>query len=100
MTETKDDIGNIVYVGTKNIQAYVLAVTTQAKTNVLVRIKARGKSISKAVDISQISINKFLDDWFIKEIMIGTEERPVIETDDKRSQRVSYIEIQIQKGEK
>lgn len=102
MISAKNDIGNIVYVGTKDLQAYVLAVTTQAKANDLVRIKARGKSISKAVDVSQISLNRFLDGWVLKDTIIGTENRPVLDTDEEErpNQRVSFIEIQVCKGEK
>lgn len=81
---------NIVYVGSKDTHAYVLAVLTQATFNEKIHIKARGKSISKAVDISQIVINKTLTDWYIKETNIFTDER---KQGDNDIQRVSVIDI-------
>ena len=89
---SEDD--NIVYVGTKDTHAYVLAVMTQATFNTKIHIKARGKSISKAVDISQIIINKSLRDWCIADIKIYTDEREQNEND---IQRVSVIDIKLTK---
>ena len=94
----KEEIDNTVYVGSKDAKTYVFAVTTQANMNNQIFIKARGRSISRAVDVSQISINRFLKDWKIKEVKIGTEERPITnEHDDsgKELQKVSFIEIEI-----
>lgn len=98
MNNNEEDTTNIVYIGSKDVQSYVFAVTTQAKTNNLIRIKARGRSISKAVDVSQITLNNVLNGWVIKNILIGTEKRPVDES-ERPNQKISFIEIQIEKGE-
>ncbi|MEM5792766.1 MAG: DNA-binding protein Alba [Candidatus Aenigmatarchaeota archaeon] len=69
---------NVIYIGRKPTMSYVLAVITQFSDGVKeVNIKARGRSISKAVDVAEIVKNKFLPDIKIKNIEIGTEEREV-----------------------
>jgi len=71
---------NVIFVGRKPTMSYVLAVITQF-TNGLkeVHIKARGRSISAAVDVAEIVRNRFLKDVKVKNIEIGTEEREVEE---------------------
>jgi DNA-binding protein len=99
---------NIIYIGKKPTTAYILAVATQAAQNDSIRIKARGRSISTAVDISQISVNRQLKDWKVGSVTVGTEERPYTprEGEDPKGrkagdmQRVSFIEITIQKSKK
>ena len=99
---------NEVFIGQKNPMSYVLAMTKQATENDSIKLKARGKTISKAVDVSQISINQFLKDWKVTNVEIGTEELPYRERegekkqdnkDKQKTQRVSYIEIELKKGE-
>lgn len=69
---------NVIFVGKKPAMSYVLAVMTQFTGGVKeVQIKARGKSISRAVDVAEIVKNKFLGDVKVKSIEIGTEERAV-----------------------
>ena len=51
----KQEEGYFVYVGKKGVMAYVLAVITQFSEGAKkVSIKARGKSISRAVDVAEI----------------------------------------------
>jgi len=69
---------NVIFVGKKPAMSYVLAVMTQFTAGAKeVQIKARGKSISRAVDVAEIVKNKFLGDVKVKNIEIGTEERSV-----------------------
>jgi len=51
-----------VFVGKKSIMNYVLAVLTQFNVENVdkVVIKARGKAISKAVDVEEMVKNRFL----------------------------------------
>ncbi len=66
---------NEIYVGKKPVMNYVLAVVTQFNQGAKeVHIKARGKAISKAVDVAEIVRNRFVSDAKVKEITIGTEE--------------------------
>jgi DNA-binding protein len=72
--------------------SYVLAVVTQFNTNSFdeVVIKARGKSISTAVDTAEIVRNRFVTNAKIKDIIIGTES---ITNEEGRTSNVSSIEI-------
>ncbi len=86
---------NEVLVGKKPLMSYVLAVITQlseAKGDVV--IKARGRSISSAVDIVQIVKNKFAKDAKIGEVKLGTQE---VEAKEGGKINVSTIEISIRK---
>jgi len=57
----KDD--NVVFVGKKPAMSYVLAVITQfSDGNSEVFVKARGRSISRAVDVIEVVKKKFLQD--------------------------------------
>lgn len=82
---------NIVYIGKKPTMNYVLAVATQINAGDSgVVIKARGKSISQAVDVAEIVRNRFVTDATIKDIKISTEK---LEGDGGRISNVSSIEI-------
>jgi DNA-binding protein len=66
---------NEIYVGKKPVMNYVLAVVTQFNQGAKeVHIKARGRAISKAVDVAEIVRNRFITDAKVKNITIGTEE--------------------------
>ena len=81
---------NTVFVGTKPVMNYVLAVVTQFNNGAeTVAIKARGKAISRAVDTAEISLNRFLQGVIKQEIITGTE---IIDTDTGKT-NVSSIEI-------
>ena len=80
-----------VFVGTKPVNSYVLAVTSQFEGgSSKVVIKARGKAISKAVDVAEIVRRRYVRDAMVADIKIGTEE---ITAEDERTLRVSSIII-------
>lgn len=88
---------NTIYVGSKPVMNYVLAVVTQfneGSNSVLLR--ARGKAISRAVDAAEIVRNRFAPDSEVKDIRISTEE---IENYNHEKTNVSIIEILIEKSE-
>ena len=92
MTEKSD---NTVFIGKKPSMAYVLAVVTQfSEGQSEIYLKARGKAISKAVDVAEIVKNKFVQDAKVKSIKIGTE---VLETESKEKINVSTIEVTLGK---
>jgi len=72
---------------------YVLACLTslQGGSNNLV-VKARGRAISKAVDLVQILQKRFYKDLKIVDIKIGTDQ---VTGQDNRTINVSTIEITI-----
>lgn len=85
-----------IFIGKKPVMNYVLAclTTIQSGTDVLI-IKARGNAISKAVNVAQITLNRFVSDLSVKNITISTEQ---IQTDDSPTPiDVSSIEIQLGK---
>lgn len=93
----RKDPGNVVFVGEKPLMNYVTGVvmqfTTQNSPEVIV--KARGKFISKAVDISEVTMNRFLENSLsIKNIKTGSED---FTNKENRRVRVSYIEITLGK---
>ena len=85
---------NIVFIGGKPFMNYVTGVVMQFTTNNLpeVQISARGKFISKAVDVAEVAAKRFLKDQniFVKEIKINSEE---FENKEKRKVNVSTIDI-------
>jgi len=93
MQPTKE---NTVFVGTKPVMNYVLAVVTQFNNGAQeVAIKARGKAISRAVDTAEIALNRFLEGVAKKEIVTSTEN---IDTDSGKT-NVSSIEITLARKE-
>jgi DNA-binding protein len=86
---------NGVFIGTKPVMSYVLAAITQLNMGVGdVTLKARGKAISRAVDVAEIVRNRFVKDLKVKSIGIGTEELQV----EGGTINVSSIEIVLGKG--
>lgn len=84
---------NIVYIGTKPLMNYVLAVVTQMNSGTPeVVLKARGRSISRAVDVAEVVRNKFILNAEIGTIDISTEELPNREGSNTN---VSAIEIKL-----
>lgn len=81
---------DVVFVGNKPVMNYVLAVVTQFNSGAKeVRIMARGRAISRAVDVAEVSRSRFLADVIVKGISISTE---VLNT-DRGETNVSAIEI-------
>lgn len=66
---------NVVYIGTKPVMNYVLAAITQLNEGAnSVVLKARGKAISRAVDVAEILRNRFMQNLTVQNITIGTEQ--------------------------
>ncbi len=89
---------NIIFIGEKPFMNYVTGVVTQFKTKNQkeVVIKARGKFISRAVDVAEVSAKKFLKEEHItvKDIKINSEE---FENKEGRKVNVSTIDITLEK---
>jgi DNA-binding protein len=83
---------NVIYVGNKPPMSYVLAVVTEFNTSGSdeVVIKARGRTISRAVDTAEIVRNRFVKDAKVKDIKISTES---LTGKDGGTHNVSSIEI-------
>jgi len=82
---------NIVYIGRKPTMNYVLAVVTQFNKGMEeVMIKARGNAISRAVDVKEIVINRFMPNLKEKSIQTSSEE---LTGEDGTKFKVSAIRI-------
>jgi archaea-specific DNA-binding protein len=87
----------VVFIGDKPVMNYVLAVMTQFNKPVsTVTLKARGRSISRAVDTAEITRNRFMHNLMVLDITIGTE---VIQSEEGRTVNVSSMEIKLGKQE-
>ncbi len=88
---------NTVFIGKKPTMNYVLAVVMQFNSgNDEVFIKARGRAISRAVDVAEIVRHRFVLDASIKEIKIDTEQ--LQRGEEGTTANVSSIEISLKKG--
>ncbi|MEM2956241.1 MAG: DNA-binding protein Alba [Candidatus Pacearchaeota archaeon] len=96
MSKTED---NVVFIGGKPFMNYVTGVVMQFTTKGAkeVVIKARGKFISRAVDVAEVSRKKFLKEHGInvKDIKIDSEE---FENKEGKKVNVSTIDITLTKG--
>ena len=82
---------NVIYIGRKPVMAYCLAVMTALKdADAEVTLMARGRAISKAVDVAEVVRNQFISDLEVKDISIGTEQ---LETEDGSPRNISNISI-------
>lgn len=90
---------NVIYIGNKPPMSYVMAMIRSF--NVLgsddVVLKARGRAISRAVDVAEISRRRFLTGVETVKIEIGSEQMPMQEGGTRG---VSTISITMRKTEK
>jgi DNA-binding protein len=88
----------VVFIGNKPPMSYVMAVMTALSSGATTEImlKARGRAIATAVDVAEITCNRFIKDLRVTAIGIGTEEMPAREGDN-RSRNVSTLDIKLAK---
>jgi len=85
-----------IYIGKKPLMAYVTSTLIQLANIPSVTIKARGMSIGRAVDVSQIISRKTENAGYsIGSIKLGSEP---LESQDGRTRNVSTIEIEIKRN--
>jgi DNA-binding protein len=89
---------DVIFIGNKPPMSYVMAVMTALSSGAITEItlKARGRAITTAVDVAEITSNRFIKDLTVTAVGIGTEEMPPREGDN-RSRNVSIIEIKLAK---
>ena len=84
---------NVIRVGNKPLMNYVLAVVTQlSEGGKEVIVKARGRAISRAVDVVEVTRNRFLRNVQVVGIKICTEE---LQNERGLKVNVSSMEIQL-----
>ncbi|MEM0313887.1 MAG: DNA-binding protein Alba [Candidatus Bathyarchaeia archaeon] len=88
---------NSVLVGKKPIMNYVLACITLFHGGAKeVHVKARGRAISRAVDVVEVVRRRFLPDVKIKKVGIGTEQ-VTAKVEGSTPTNVSTIEITLER---
>lgn len=95
--ETKKSAENSIFIGSKPFMNYVTGVIMQFGNGAQeVIVKARGKFISKGVDVAEVSRRKFLAEQnvSVKDVTIGSEE---FENKEGKLINVSVIEITLKK---
>ncbi len=85
---------NIVYIGSKPVMNYCTAVLQVMANNDSVRLMARGRAISHAVDVAEITRNRFLTNLVVDSIDIDTEK---LESEKGEPRNVSNITITLKK---
>ena len=91
------DADNSIFVGDKPFMNYVTVIVMQFTTHQQqeVIVKARGKYISRAVDVTEMALKRFLKDKIaIKSITIDSDE---VTNREGREVRVSTIEITLER---
>jgi len=87
---------NAVLIGQKPVMNYVLACITffhgGAKE---VNVKARGRAISRAIDVVEVVRRRFLPDVKVTKIGIGTDQ--MASQDSSAPTNVSTIEITLER---
>ena len=83
-----------VFVGNKPVMNYVLACLTLFQNGTTeVRLKARGRAISRAVDVAEILSHRYMPDLAVKKIDIDTEQ--VADAASGATTNVSSMEIRM-----
>ena len=86
---------NIIFIGTKPIMSYVSATLTQLSTRPSITIKARGKRITQAVDVSQMIVKRMdTGGYVISDVRISSDS---LTSQDGNQRNVSNREIDITK---
>jgi DNA-binding protein len=88
---------NSVLIGKKPVMNYVLACISLFHGGANeITVKARGRAISRAIDVVEVTRNRFMPDLKVKNIGIGTEQLATSEEGAAPS-NVSTIEITLTK---
>jgi archaea-specific DNA-binding protein len=84
---------NEILIGKKPLMTYVTATLVQLANEPTVLVKARGRSITRAVDVAQIIVKRMGNIGYkIGRVKIDSE---ILQSEDGRERNVSTIEIQI-----
>ncbi len=91
--QTRSKATNEVFIGKKPLMTYVTATLVQLANEPTVIIKARGLSITRAVDVAQIIVKR-MDSlgYKIGNVKLGSEQ---MQSQDGRTRNVSTIEIDV-----
>jgi DNA-binding protein len=88
--------GNEIFIGKKPLMTYVTATLVQLANEPSVVIKARGKSIPRAVDVAQIIVKR-MDTlgYKVASVKLGSE---AVQSQDGNTRNVSTIEVAVSRN--
>lgn len=92
LAKKDSEMDSKVFIGKKRSMDYVLAALVILNESRPIKLLARGRTISRAVDVGEILKNNFLKGASYGEILISTEE---LTNKDGTNSNVSSIEIEI-----
>jgi len=93
--EDSSRVRNVIFVGIKPIMTYVTATLTQLSSEPTVTIKARGKRITQAVDVSQMIVKRMNTvGYIVSDVRISSDS---LTSQDGKMRNVSTMEIDITK---
>ncbi|MBD3197572.1 MAG: RNA-binding protein [Candidatus Lokiarchaeota archaeon] len=92
----KDNDNSNVYIGKKRSMNYVMSAMGTLNEGKPAKLLARGRAISRAVDVGELLINKFAKGASYGTIEIKTES---LTNKDGSQSNVSAIEIEIKPGD-
>ena len=92
-TNPDQKVRNVIFIGNKTIMTYVNSTLTQLSATPIVTIKARGKRITQAVDVSQFIMKRMNSVGYkISDVRISSES---LVSQDGKTRNVSLLEIDI-----
>ena len=92
-SQSDEKVRNVIFVGNKTIMTYVNSTLTKLSDSAFVTIKARGKRITQAVDISQFIIKRMNSVGYkISDVRISSES---LLSNDGKKRNVSLLEIDL-----
>jgi len=95
-TDSRSKSSNEIFIGKKPLMTYVTATLVQLANEPTVVIKARGKSIPMAVDVSQIIVKRMNTlGYKVSSVKIGSE---VVKSQDGNNRNVSTIEVAVSRN--
>jgi DNA-binding protein Alba len=62
-----------VYIGSKLVLNYVMALVASLQKNPKVNVMARGRAVSSVVDVIEVCKRSFVIDMCVDDILIGTK---------------------------
>ncbi len=88
---------NEIFIGKKPLMTYVTATLVQLANEPTVVIKARGKSITRAVDVAQIIVKRMNTlGYRVEKVKLGSDV--LTGTDDDKPRNVSTIEVSVSRS--
>ncbi len=96
VSSSRSKPSNEIFIGKKPLMTYVTATLVQLANEPSVVIKARGKSIPRAVDVAQIIVKRMETlGYKVASVKLGSE---AVQSQDGNTRNVSTIEVAVSRN--